>query len=178
MENQYTLQNKTKSKDEFFNRIIEHSHYLYRLAYRLTGNPEDAEDLTQETLWQAHRKADKYVYEKSLKAWLSMMMTNRFRDKVRKKSLKMVAIEDNLLSPQSIHSYAPSVEEEVENKMTLEKVKEEIEKLPEIYRNVLILRHFDGLSYSEISEALQIPEGTVKTQLFRARKMLKSRLSE
>ncbi|MFV9510271.1 RNA polymerase sigma factor [Tepidibacillus sp. LV47] len=178
MENQFTLRNKVNTKDEFLNRIIEHSHYLYRLALRLTGNPEDAEDLTQETMWQAHRKADKYVYEKSLKAWLSMMMTNRFRDKVRKKSLKIVAIEDNLLSPKTINSYVPSVEEEVETKMTLEKVKEEIEKLPEIYRNVLILRHFEGLSYSEISKALQIPEGTVKTQLFRARKMLKKRLSD
>ncbi|WP_339061408.1 RNA polymerase sigma factor [Tepidibacillus marianensis] len=178
MDNQFTLKNKTNSKDDFLNRIIEHSHYLYRLAYRLTGNPEDAEDLTQETMWQAHRKSDKYVYEKSLKAWLSMMMTNRFRDKVRKKSLKVVAIEDNLLSPQSMSSYTPSVEEEVETKMALEKVKGEIEQLPEIYRNVLILRHFDGLSYAEISEVLQVPEGTVKTQLFRARKMLKSRLSE
>lgn len=175
--NQYTIEHKTGKKDEFLERILEHSRYLYHLAYRLTGNQEDAEDLTQETMWQAHRKSDKYVYEKSLKAWLRMMMTNRFRDKVRKKSLKVVAIEDQVLSPTQVSQYTPSVEEQVEQKLALEKVKNEIEQLPDIYRNVLILRHFEGYSYSEISEALQIPEGTVKTQLFRARKMLKSRLS-
>lgn len=60
----------------------------------------------------------------------------------------------------------------------LEKVKEEIQDLPEIYRRVIILRHFQCLSYLEISEELEIPEGTVKTQLFRARKMLKERLSQ
>lgn len=165
--------------DEFMERIQQHRRYLYHIAYRLTGNSEDAKDLTQETIWQAHRKSSKYVYEKSLKAWLRTMMTNLFRDLKRKKSLKLVALEDAF-----IHSEPPlsmgnqSVEEQVENRLLLERVKEEIRDLPEIYRRVIILRHFHSLSYSEISEQLDIPEGTVKTQLFRARKMLKERLTK
>lgn len=166
------------AKDDLMERIQQHSRYLYRFAYRLTGNPEDAEDLTQETLWQAHRKSHKYVYEKSLKAWLRTMMTNRFRDQKRKKSIKVVALEDALVATDSfLNVPVRSVEEQVEQRLMLEKVKEEIAKLPEIYRRVIILRHFNGLTYAEISEALDIPEGTVKTQLFRARKMLKDRLS-
>ena len=167
-----------KASDDFLNKIMEQSRYLYRIAYRLTGNPEDAEDLTQETVWQAHRKSDKYVYDKSLKAWLRMIMTNRFRDKVRKKHLKVVAIEDNILEPHSFDNQDLSVEEQVENRLILENVMEHINALPEINKNVLVLRHFHGYSYAEISEKLDIPEGTVKTQLFRARKMLKARLSQ
>jgi len=176
--NQYALEQQRGAKDEFLNRVLEHSRYLYHLAYRLTGNQEDAEDLTQETVWQAHRKSDKYVYEKSLKAWLRIMMTNRFRDKVRKKNLKVVDIEEQVISPEQLSTHIPSIEEHVEQKIMLENVKSEIIALPEIYRNVLMLRHFEGYSYAEISEKLEIPEGTVKTQLFRARKMLKKRLSQ
>lgn len=167
-----------KGNDDFLNKIMEQSRYLYRVAYRLTGNQEDAEDLTQETVFQAHRKSDKYVYDKSLKAWLRMIMTNRFRDKVRKKHLKVVAMEDNILAPQAFEHQDLSVEEQVENRLVLENVKDKINELPEIYRNVLVLRHFHGFTYAEISQALDIPEGTVKTQLFRARKMLKARLSQ
>ncbi|WP_168188672.1 RNA polymerase sigma factor [Thermoflavimicrobium daqui] len=159
-------------------RLQQHQRYLFHLALRLTGNTEDAKDLTQETLWQAHRKSDKYVYEKSLKAWLRTMMTNRFRDQKRKKSLNMVTLDDALIqSDPSPTTHTSSVEEQVEQKILLEKVKKEIDKLPEIYRRVIILRHFHGLSYAEISEELSIPEGTVKTQLFRARKLLKERMS-
>lgn len=163
--------------EEFMERINEHSRYLYQVAYRLTGNSEDAKDLTQETIWQAHRKSNLFVYEKSLKAWLRTMMTNRFRDIKRKKSLNVVAIEDAYtVEPPSLQS--PSVEDQVEQRMMLETIKETIDRLPDIYRNVIVLRHFDGLSYSEISSELDIPEGTVKTQLFRARKMLKDRLTQ
>jgi RNA polymerase sigma-70 factor (ECF subfamily) len=165
--------------DEFLERLQEHRRYLYHIAYRLTGNTEDAKDLTQETLWQAHRKSSKYVYEKSLKAWLRTMMTNRFRDQKRKKSLKLVALEDAFIQSEPPHSVDRlSVEEQVEQRLMLERVKDEIQELPEIYRRVVVLRHFRGYSYTEISDALDIPEGTVKTQLFRARKMLKERLSK
>ncbi|WP_054948722.1 RNA polymerase sigma factor [Numidum massiliense] len=164
--------------DEFMERIQQHSRYLYSVAYRLTGNTEDAKDLTQETIWQAHRKSHKYVYEKSLKAWLRTMMTNRFRDQKRKKSLKLVALEDAFIASEPPHNaQLQSVEEQVEQRLMVERIKKEIEKLPEIYQRVIILRHFNGFSYAEISETLDIPEGTVKTQLFRARKMLKERLS-
>ncbi|MFD1428410.1 RNA polymerase sigma-70 factor (ECF subfamily) [Kroppenstedtia sanguinis] len=163
--------------DEFLERLQEHRRYLYHIAYRLTGNAEDAKDLMQETLWQAHRKSNKYVYEKSLKAWLRTMMTNRFRDQKRKKSLKLVALEDAFIQSEPPHSVHVSVEEQVEQRMMLEEVKAEIRELPEIYRRVVELRHFRGYSYAEVSEALDLPEGTVKTQLFRARKMLKERLS-
>ncbi|SFI97309.1 RNA polymerase sigma factor [Thermoflavimicrobium dichotomicum] len=164
--------------DEFLERLQQHQRYLFHLALRLTGNAEDAKDLTQETLWQAHRKSDKYVYEKSLKAWLRTMMTNRFRDQKRKKSLNLVTLDDAFIQsdpPPSLHM--SSVEEQVEQKLLLEKVKQEIDALPDIYRRVIILRHYHGLSYAEISKELNIPEGTVKTQLFRARKLLKDRLS-
>lgn len=164
--------------DEFMERIQEHSRYLYSIAYRLTGNVEDAKDLTQETMWQAHRKSDKYVYEKSLKAWLRTMMTNRFRDQMRKKSLKLVALEDAFIASEPpLSSHEQTVEEQVEQRLLLERVKAEIAQLPDIYKRVIVLRHFEGLTYAEISETLEIPEGTVKTQLFRARRMLRDRLS-
>lgn len=164
--------------DEFMDRLQQHQRYLFHVAYRLTGNTEDAKDLTQETLWQAHRKSNKYVYEKSLKAWLRTLMTNRFRDQKRKKSLKVVTLDDALIQAESSPAtQMQSVEEQVEQKIMLERIKEEIQQLPEIYRRVLILRHYHGYTYTEISQELDIPEGTVKTQLFRSRKMLKDRLS-
>ncbi|MBA4492826.1 RNA polymerase sigma factor [Paenactinomyces guangxiensis] len=164
--------------DEFMERLQQHQRYLFHVAYRLTGNAEDAKDLTQETLWQAHRKSNKYVYEKSLKAWLRTLMTNRFRDQKRKKSLNFVTLDDAFIqSDPSPATAMKSVEEQVEQKILLERIKEEIQELPDIYRRVIILRHYHGYSYTEISKELDIPEGTVKTQLFRSRKMLKERLS-
>lgn len=162
--------------DEFMERLQQHQRYLFHIAYRLTGNQEDAKDLTQETLWQAHRKSDKYVYEKSLKAWLKTLMTNRFRDQKRKKSLNLVTLDDTFIQSEATPTLPLSVEEQVEQKILLERVKQEIMDLPEIYRRVIILRHYHGYSYTEISQELEIPEGTVKTQLFRSRKMLKDRL--
>jgi RNA polymerase sigma-70 factor (ECF subfamily) len=163
--------------DEFMERLEKHQRYLFRIAYRLTGNPEDAKDLTQETLWQAHQKSNKYTYEKSLKAWLRTLMTNRFRDQKRKKRVAMVTLEEGLSHAETAAASCVSVEEQVEQKIMLERIKKEIEALPEIYRRVIILRHYHGLSYAEISKELDIPEGTVKTQLFRSRKLLKERLS-
>jgi RNA polymerase sigma-70 factor (ECF subfamily) len=157
--------------------LQQHQRYLFHVAYRLTGNAEDAKDLTQETLWQAHRKSNKYVYEKSLKAWLRTLMTNRFRDQKRKKSLNFVTLDDIFIQSEPPPATAMSVEEQVEQKILLEHIKKEKRELPEIYRRVIILRHYHGLSYTEISRELDIPEGTVKTQLFRSRKMLKDRLS-
>ncbi len=163
--------------DEFLNRLQHHQRYLYQTAYRLTGNREDAKDLMQETLWQAHQKSDKYVYEKSLKAWLRTLMTNRFRDQKRKKSLPVVTLDDDFVQGEKLYIPNLSVEEQVEQKILLERIRQEIGKLPEIYRRVLVLRHFYGYTYQEVSKELGIPEGTVKTQLFRARKMLKDRLA-
>lgn len=164
--------------DEFMERLQKHQHYLYQMAYRLTGNSEDAKDLAQETLWQAHQKSDKYVYEKSLKAWLKTLMTNRFRDQKRKKRVSVVTLDDVCTQCETFYTSHQSVEEQVEQKMFLERMKREINQLPEIYRRAIILRHFYGYTYQEMSKELQIPEGTVKTQLFRARKMLKERLSK
>ncbi|MGA8944050.1 MAG: RNA polymerase sigma factor [Thermoactinomyces sp.] len=163
--------------DDFLDRLQRHQRYLFQIAYRLTGNREDAMDLMQETLWQAHQKSDKYVYEKSLKAWLRTLMTNRFRDQKRKKSVPVVTLDDDFVQGEKSYVFNLSVEEQVEQKILLERIMQEIGKLPEIYQRVLHLRHFQGYTYLEISKELGIPEGTVKTQLFRARKMLKDRLA-
>jgi RNA polymerase sigma-70 factor, ECF subfamily len=164
-----------KSHDEFVHRLREHQAELFHHACRLTGNREDAMDLMQETFIHAHRNFGKYVVDKSLGAWLRKLMTNRFLDLKRKRRPSSVSLEEALSAGSFPKSSPVSVEELVEQRLLLKQLVEEIRKWPETYRTVFLLRHFMGMSCTEISKELDLPEGTVKTRLFRSRKWLKER---
>ena len=148
---------------------------VFNLIYRLIKNPADAEDLTQETFIRVFKKLDKYDPKYPILTWFFKIAHNLTIDFLRAKKKPTVSIDD-IDRPIELIDKSPSVERLAEinfNKTALYSTLDEIDPL---YREVLILRHKEEMDYEEISKILNIPLGTVKIRLFRARKVLKEKL--
>lgn len=145
---------------------------IYKTSYYLTKNPEDAKDLTQDALLRIYEKFYTYQGQASIKVWAQRITTNIFLDMVRKKKAQIFSLDDN-----EAYHYIPddsvSVENEVAGRIEGLELAKAIDKLADQYRIVIILRYLQDMSYREIAETLELPENTVKTHLFRARKLLK-----
>ncbi|HUX06703.1 MAG TPA: sigma-70 family RNA polymerase sigma factor [Acidobacteriota bacterium] len=173
--------------ETFRSLCLDNINGLYSAALRMTRNPEDAEDLVQETYLKAVRSA--HLFDESLngRAWLFKILTNSFRDRYRKKvkSPRSVEIDDvgEFLLYDQISEYFPEKKpgqsiEEFMHKFLDDDVKASIEHLPEQFRLVVILSDIEGFSYKEIAEIIDAPIGTVMSRLFRGRKLLQKELWE
>lgn len=173
--------------ETFRSLCLDNINGLYSAALRMTRNPEDAEDLVQETYLKAVRSA--HLFDESLngRAWLFKILTNSFRDRYRKKvkSPRSVEIDDvgEFLLYDQISEYFPEKKpgqsiEEFMHKFLDDDVKASIEHLPEQFRLVVILSDLEGFSYKEIAEIIDAPIGTVMSRLFRGRKLLQKELWE
>jgi len=158
---------------------------MYRTALRMTKNSDDAEDLVQETCLKAFRYFDRFEDGSNLKAWLFKILTNLFINRYRKKAKEPTPVEydeaeDFFLYTQMVQSGAVSEESGPEkdlfDRMLGSDVSEAIDELPEDFRIVVVMAFIEGLSYEEISAALDLPMGTVKSRLHRGRKMLQKSL--
>lgn len=148
---------------------------IYQTAYYLTKNEADAKDLTQDALLRIFQKFHTYKGQASIKVWAQRITTNLFFDKVRKNKAQVFSLDDNE-AYHFIPDEGSSVEEQVEGNLQNLEVRDAVTKLPEQYKLVIVLRYLQDLTYKEIAETLEIPENTVKTHLFRARKLLKDML--
>lgn len=150
---------------------------IYFMALKMVNNKEDAMDLTVETFAKAFEKLDKYQPEFAFSTWLFRVGTNNCIDFIRKKKLNTQSIngmvdDDGDERPLQIKSDTLNPEEVSMKKEQTQTLKVLIDSLPSRYRNLIVLRYFDELSYEEIAEQLDLPLGTVKAQLFRARYLL------
>lgn len=154
---------------EFKNALEQARPRLYRVAYAWCHNPALADDLVQDTLIKAWRKAGQLRDQQSRDAWLFSIMANCYRDHFRRHR-DMEDIDDFELpfesSPESEH-----IQHE-----TVHKVRSAIARLPEGQRQVITLVDLEGLSYVEVAHVLQIPSGTVMSRLSRARSRLRELL--
>jgi len=150
---------------------------IYFMALKMVNNKEDAMDLTVETFAKAFEKLDKYQPEYAFSTWLFRVGTNNCIDFIRKKKLNTTSInglidDEGDERPLQIKSDSLNPEEASMKKEQAQLLKVLIDSLPQRYRNLIVLRYFDELSYEEIAEQLDLPLGTVKAQLFRARYLL------
>lgn len=150
---------------------------IYFMVLKMVNNKEDAMDLTVETFAKAFEKLDKYQPEFAFSTWLFRVATNNCIDFIRKKKLHTTSIygmtdDDGDEVPLQIKSDTLNPEETSIKKQQTEELKLLIQSLPPRYRNLITLRYFDELSYEEIAQQLDLPLGTVKAQLFRARYLL------
>jgi RNA polymerase sigma factor (sigma-70 family) len=150
---------------------------IYFMVLKMVNNKEDAMDLTVETFAKAFEKLDKYQPEYAFSTWLFRVATNNCIDFIRKKKLNTTSIhgmtdEDGEEKQLQIKADVLNPEESSIKKQQTEELKLLIQSLPARYRNLITLRYFDELSYEEISQQLDLPLGTVKAQLFRARYLL------
>lgn len=151
---------------------------IYRLMYKMVNDQEDAHDLTIEAFGKAFIKLPSYVPNYAFSTWLFRIAINNGIDHVRRKKLRMLSI-DEPVEPDSDHDYKISLrssvmnpEEQVIRQQRQKLMRTVITQLNDKYRQMIQLRYFDELSYDEISTLLDIPLGTVKAQLFRAKEML------
>jgi len=156
---------------------------LYNTAYRMTRNAEDAEDLVQETYFKAYKNFDKFESGTNLKAWLFKIMKNTFINGYRKKQLAppqsdFAEIEESFESQVSDEATGQikNPEAELLENVLDEDVQRALDALPQDYRMVVLLADLEGFSYREISEILEIPQGTVMSRLYRGRRLLEDAL--
>ncbi|MER6972311.1 RNA polymerase sigma factor SigE [Nocardioides sp. NPDC000445] len=159
-----------------WDEIVEkHSDRVYRLAYRLTGNRHDAEDLTQEVFVRVFRSLDTYS-PGTFEGWLHRITTNLFLDQARRKQrIRFDALSDERASRLTSSGPTPDVA------YTDQRFDDDIERalatLPPDFRAAVVLCDVEGLSYEEISEILGAKLGTVRSRIHRGRAMLRDTLA-
>jgi RNA polymerase sigma-70 factor, ECF subfamily len=162
----------------FDDEALPHLDALYRVALRLTMDPTQAEDLVQDTMLKAYRSWRQYRPGTNAKGWLLTILRNTFINDYRRRKLEPVAMDLEAAEPHAI--LREMAESDPEGnffaQIVDEKVLEAIDALPTEFREVLVLSDMEGMSYADIAETLQIPVGTVKSRLFRARRQLQSAL--
>jgi RNA polymerase sigma-70 factor, ECF subfamily len=163
---------------QFNAEALPHLDALYRTALRLTGDPSQAEDLVQDTMLKAYRAWRQYQPGTNAKGWLLTILRNTFINDYLRRKLEPIATDLELVEPHALYRAIEDVDPEGAffAKIVDEKVLEAIDALPPDFREVLVLSDMEGMSYGEIAEALEIPVGTVKSRLFRARRRLQSSL--
>jgi RNA polymerase sigma-70 factor (ECF subfamily) len=160
--------------------LTRYEGYVYSLCYRLTGKREDALDLTQESLIRILNGLDGFQLNRPLKPWLRQVTINTCINFRRRQPPPGVPLDQPLgenLTLDATLAAGTDPAGEVEWQDTRRLISEAIERLPPLYRMVLILRHDEEMSYQDIAAATNLPLGTVKTYLFRARSALRQELA-
>lgn len=157
---------------------------LYGAALRLTRNPQDAEDLVQETYLRAYRGFAGFEEGTNLRAWMYRILMNTFINTYRKRQREPVTVGDDEIEDWYLFDrlggsgVEASAESEVLERLPDEDVQRALEALPENFRMAVLLADVEGFSYKEIAEILDIPIGTVMSRLHRGRKALQKALWE
>src|SRR4051812_27808746 len=155
--------------------VTQHSARVYRLAYRLTGNPHDAEDLTQEVFVRVFRSLSSYT-PGTFEGWLHRITTNLFLDQARRKAkIRFDALADDAESRIPSRGVAPDTQ--VLDGMFDDDVELALAELPPDFRAAVVLCDIEGLTYEEIADVLSLKLGTVRSRIHRGRSMLRKALA-
>ena len=172
-----------KSEKIFEKEFLPQIDALYTFAYHLTYDEDDANDLVQETYLKAFRFIDRYHEGTNAKAWLFKILKNAFINQYRKNSKQPTKVDfEEIISfhdeENTSYSGYLDLREEMFEHMIGDEVTNAINSLPVDFRVVILLCDIEGFTYEEISKIVNIPIGTVRSRLHRARNMLKDRLRE
>ncbi len=173
-------------RQEFDTLVQRYHKQAYNIAYRLTGNHADAEDLTQEAFLRAFRFFGNYRRDLPFENWLFRIMSNLFVDELRRKPKARIHSLDTPVGgdqngDNNAYLEIPDSRDNPERVVLHEELDEQIQNalatLPPDFRMTVILADIKGMSYEEISETMRCSLGTVRSRLHRGRKMLRSRLA-
>jgi RNA polymerase sigma-70 factor (ECF subfamily) len=162
----------------FEREALVHLDALHRVALRLTGNAADADDLVQETMLKAYGAWDRYEQGTNAKAWLLTILRHAFINEYRRRARRPETVDVETIEPFVVF---PAVQEDDPQGAFFDRIVDDqvlraIDALPEAFRETLVLSDVEGLNYQEIARILEVPVGTVKSRLFRARRLLQARL--
>lgn len=164
-------------KEAFKEIIAANQRLVFHVVRRLVGNLADAEDICQDVFVKVYRNLSKFKYESKLSTWIAKIAYNTAINFLEKK--KVPLFDDNSpceITLDDVAGAEPGPDETTQGSDISSRLHVMIGQLPVQYRSILTLYHLEDLSYKEIGKILGLPEGTVKSYLFRARKMLKERL--
>ena len=147
-----------------------YGRFLYTVAYRLSGNHDDAQDLAQDVLLRVRRGLETYK-PGSMEGWLSRITTNVFLDEVRRRRRRPQAALPP--DPDRVVPPAPAADVALAEQALPDDVQDALAALPEEFRVAVVLCDVAGRSYQEISEALGVPLGTVRSRIHRGRALLR-----
>ncbi len=162
-----------------FSRLIDnYKNMVYNLAYRMSSNSHEAEDISQEAFLRAYQSLARFNPSYKFSTWLYQITLNIIRDRFKKKELNYVSLDTPTETDDSEFYHQPAdltnnPEQIMAKKEDFQVIQQAILSLPLKYREVLVLRHLQDLSYIEIANILKLPQGTVKIRLYRAREQLK-----
>ena len=166
-----------------FDELVQRHHkQAYNIAYRMTGNHADAEDLTQEAFIRAFRFFDQYRRELPFESWLYRIISNAFIDMLRRKPKAQIRSLDQPVSTDDgeaipdIADESGGPEEQIISKEMDASIQAALNSLPPDFRLAVIYADIEGLSYEEIADAMRCSIGTVRSRLHRGRKLLRDRL--
>ena len=167
----------------FEDLVLEYQKQVYHIALKMTGNEEDAFDLSQEAFLKAFRSLSTFRGEAGFGSWLYRMTANLCIDFLRKKKRQggqiiSLDVEEEDRRPTELPDLRYEPQNALEKKEVQEKVRAGLERLPHEQKLILVLRDVEGFSYQEISDALKIELGTVKSRIYRARAHLARLLTE
>lgn len=166
----------------FDREFMPHLTAMYNFAYRLTYDEDEAKDLVQETFMKAYRFIHSFQQGTNAKAWLYRILKNSFINDFRKKSKQPAKVdyqevEGYYNSEDADADYTVDMRVESEKDMMGDEVTLALNALPIDFRTVIILCDLEGFTYEEMAKILDIPIGTVRSRLHRARNLLKEKLS-
>ena len=162
--------------------VTDHQRMVYQLALHLLGDPQEAQDLTQEVFLKVFRTLAQFRGQAALRTWIYRIVVNQASNRQRwwrrRKKSQQVALEDYALThgelPEGRNFAMP--DRVLQQHETSDRVWQALNALPFDQRAVIVLREIDGLSYEEIATSLNVAVGTVKSRLARARESLRLRL--
>ncbi|HKE23094.1 MAG TPA: sigma-70 family RNA polymerase sigma factor [Bryobacteraceae bacterium] len=172
---------RSGDRDAFRALVERHSRALFRLAFRMTGNQQDAEDVVQESFLRAYRQLARFDERASFGTWLYRIVTNCSLDVVRarkRRSEHLAPIADDPAEDpiQDLPAYDPTPERTALSSEVRERVAEAMKELSETERVAFVLRHYEGMRIEEVSRILECQPGAAKHSVFRAVQKLRRAL--
>ena len=166
------LFSKKRETDQFERLAGESERQVYAVCYHMMGSREDAQDCAQETMLRAFKAFGSFRRDASFSSWITRIAMNVCTDALRKRrsvvSLDAMREETNFDLPDA----APTAYARLEQKERMRLLREGLDELPEEMRQIIVLRDMRGMSYEEIADTLELPLGTVKSRVSRAREKL------
>ncbi|MGZ4431260.1 MAG: sigma-70 family RNA polymerase sigma factor [Gaiellales bacterium] len=173
---------RARDRARFEEDALSHAEQLYRIALRLSGSPQMAEDLVQEAYLRAFRSWESYKPGTNLAAWLTTILRNIYLDEVRKvgrrPSQESLDEHGDYYLYNHLSETAKEPQDAVLNRLSGGAIVDSLAELPPNFREVVVLVDIGDFSYQDAADILGVPIGTVMSRLYRGRRLLKERLAE
>jgi RNA polymerase sigma factor (sigma-70 family) len=171
----------TGDQGAFTQLLNQHKRLAYQLALNIVKDATEADDLVQESFIKAFASLSRYNPQYAFTTWLCKIVTNHCLDHLRRKKIKACSLDEPVQSRsgvinREIADWSRNPEWLLTRKHRTLSIDRAIDALPPRYKLVIVLRHKEDRSYEEIASILNVPLGTVKAQIFRARELLKKKL--